>query len=60
MSVSNKTNYNKNKKYWKIKNKKKTCQLPHIFNRYDKIDKDNLFNVRYTGGGLPNPRATGS
>ena len=29
MSVSNKTNYNKNKKYWKIKN---TCQLPHIFN----------------------------
>ena len=22
MSVSNKTNYNKNKKYWKIKNKK--------------------------------------
>ena len=30
MSVSNKTNYNKNKKYWKIK--KRTCQLPHIFN----------------------------
>ena len=28
MSVSNKTNYNINKKYWK----KKTCQLPHIFN----------------------------
>ena len=28
MSVSNKTNYNKNEKYWK----KKTCQLPHIFN----------------------------
>ena len=27
MSVSNKTNYNKNKKYWK-----KNCQLPHIFN----------------------------
>ena len=32
MSVSNNTNYNKNKKYWKIKNKKITCQLPHIFN----------------------------
>ena len=31
MSVSNKTNYNKNKKYWKI-NKEKTCQLPDIFN----------------------------
>ena len=28
MSASNKTNYNKNEKYWK----KKTCQLPHIFN----------------------------
>ena len=27
MSASNKTNYNKNEKYWK----KKTCQLPHIF-----------------------------
>ena len=22
--------------------------------------RDNLFNVRYTGGGLPIPRATGS
>ena len=36
MSVSNKTNYNKNKKYWKINNNNnnnnKTCQLPHIFN----------------------------
>ena len=40
MSVSNKTNYNKNKEYWKINNNenkeiiiiKKTCQLPHIFN----------------------------
>ena len=30
MSASNKTNYNKNDKYWK--KKKKTCQLPHIFN----------------------------
>ena len=30
MSVSNKTNYNKNEKYWE--KKKKTCQLPHIFN----------------------------
>ena len=28
-SVTNKTNYNKNEKYW---GKKKTCQLPHIFN----------------------------
>ena len=28
MSVSNKTNYNKNEKYWE----KKNCQLPHIFN----------------------------
>ena len=28
MSVSKKTNYNKNEKY----RKKKTCQLPHIFN----------------------------
>ena len=40
MSVSNKTNYNKNKEYWKINNDEnkeiiiiiKTCQLPHIFN----------------------------
>ena len=40
MSVSNKTNYNKSKEYWKINNNenkeiiiiKKTCQLPHIFN----------------------------
>ena len=31
MSVSNKSNYNKNKKYWKIIIKK-TCQLPFIFN----------------------------
>ena len=30
MSVSNKTNYNKNEKYWK--KKKNTCQLPRIFN----------------------------
>ena len=29
MLVSNKTNYNKNEKYWKKKN---TCQLPRIFN----------------------------
>ena len=43
MSVSNKTNYNKNKKYWKIIIITIviiiiiiiiiiTCQLPHIFN----------------------------
>ena len=40
MSVSNKTNYNKNKEYWKINNDEnkeiiiiiKICQLPHIFN----------------------------
>ena len=38
MSVSNKTNYNKSKEYWKINSNKnfkkftKTCQLPHIFN----------------------------
>ena len=37
MSVSNKTNYNKNKEYWNINdnnnnNNKNTCQLPHIFN----------------------------
>ena len=33
MSVSNKTNYNKNKQYWKIMIIiKKNCQLPHIFN----------------------------
>ena len=32
MSVSNKTNYNKNEKYWKKKKKKNTCQLPRIFN----------------------------
>ena len=32
MSVSNKTNYNKNKEYWKINNNNKTCQSPHIFN----------------------------
>ena len=37
MSVSNKTNYNKNKEYWNINdnnnnnNNKNTCQLPHIF-----------------------------
>ena len=30
MSVSNKTNYNKNKKYWKIN--KENCQLLHILN----------------------------
>ena len=41
MSVSNKTNYNKNKKYWKIKNKKNlsACHtysilFATIFNRY--------------------------
>ena len=42
MSVSNKTNYNKNKKYWKIKNKKKNLSvathiqycLPQFSKRY--------------------------
>ena len=32
MSVSNKTNCNKNEKHWKKKKKKNTCQLPRIFN----------------------------
>ena len=31
MSVSNKTNYNKNKKYWKIKNKKKEPVSCHTY-----------------------------
>ena len=47
MSVSNKTNNNKNKQYWKIKKnkKKKTCQLLHIFSivchnfQYDIVQK---------------------